>query len=357
MRTAVLVSAPVAPSLAEEVRAGVRPQPDFLALAAALDASLIAPLAPSRAPVGHTARPLRFLRVAWAAFRRRHQYDVLVTDLDRVGLLVALLFRAVGAEQRHVLVCHGSIASAPDLHLARALDLQRHIHRFVCYGPAVARRLRHALGLPAHRVVTVRHAADHRFWHPLPVAPERLLVGAGMLHRDYPTLVRAVGGLDAQVVLAAHSPWVASRRGGVAPDALPPNVRLARCTYRELRDLYARSLLVAVPLVDTHLQAGSLVIYEAMATGRAVVTTETEGQAELDVVRPGETGYRLPPGDVAAWRETLRSLLDHPQEAQRLGQRAREAVEAGLNQEAYVRAMVDIVRAVAAEGRRARVAN
>lgn len=349
MRTAILVSTPFKPDLKAQVAAGLHPKPDFLALAEALDGILITTGAIPKV-LGHSFKAQRIAQSAWAAFQARDRYDVIVSDMDRVGLGLALLFKLVNAPNRHVMICHGKVLHQQDLSIMRAFQLQRYIHRFVCYGPAVAQRLKLALGLPDYRVVTVQHPADHHFWHPLPMASERLIVSAGMLHRDYPTLIDAARPLDVSLILAASSPWVSKKGNRIALEALPANVRLTRCSYLQLRELYARSRFVAIPLDDRFDQSGSLVMYEAMAMGKAVVTTRSEGQTALGILKEGETGFYVAPGDVQAWREVIQLLCGHPEEALRMGQRARAVVEEGLNLDSYVRHMVSIVQSLAAEG-------
>lgn len=350
MRTAILVSAPVKPGLQEQVRAGLHPQQDFFALADALNATLITPMKPDhRRADGGIGKLSDILVPAWTAFRRAGEFDVIVSDIDRVGLALAVFLKLSRSRTRHVLICHGKIVKPNDIRLIRALKLQSHIHRFVCYGPLVARQLKSLLGLPDARVAMINHPADHRFWHPLPVPVEPVIASAGLLRRDYGLLAEAVRGLDVSVVVAAASPWVSSQKPAIGSHAVPPNMRFTRLAYQELRDLYARSLFVAIPLQPSHAQSGSLVMYEAMAMGKAVVATRTDGQAALELIREGETGYYLAPGDTGQWRSTIQYLLAHQAEAAGMGRRNRAIVEGGLNMDAYVRDMMAVVQSLAVE--------
>lgn len=344
MKPAILVSAPLPPKLPAEVREGLRPRPDFLALAEALDATLITPPSASGGFGPVPAKAARIFRAAWTAFQRRHEYDLIITDIERVGLALALLFKLARARNRQVVICHGKIILRQDLALLRALGLRSHIHRFVCYGPLVAQVLQDTLRLPEGRVVTVRHGPDQRFWRPLPVTPEPLIVSAGMLRRDYPTLINAVRGLQVSLVIAAFSPWVNGAGNGVHGGKLPPNVHVTRCSPEDLRRLYGRALFVAVPLQGSRSPAGSLVVYEAMAMGKPVVITRTQGQDSLNVVEEGATGHYMAPGDVEGWRATTARLLSEPEAALRMGTRARATVEQGLNLDAYVQSMVEVVQ-------------
>lgn len=65
-------------------------------------------------------------------------------------------------------------------------------------------------------------------------------------------------------------------------------------------------------------------LLEGMACGLPAVCTRVGGMPE--VVRDGETGFVVPPNDPAAIAERLRWLADHPEDADRMGQRARQHV-------------------------------
>jgi glycosyltransferase involved in cell wall biosynthesis len=67
-----------------------------------------------------------------------------------------------------------------------------------------------------------------------------------------------------------------------------------------------------------------LAVLEAMASATPVVASRTGGVPEI--VRDGETGFLVPPGDVGALRDRIEELLRDPALARRLGRQAREVV-------------------------------
>lgn len=346
MRTAILVSQPINRELEHDAEEGLCPTPDFIALSKALKAKIISPLhSASGKKVGHIGKTLELFSVAWAGFKARNNYDLIISDLDRVGLLLAFLFKLTFTRKHHIIICHGKIANKADLRAIRWLGLQNQIDKFVCYGPNVAGRLAEGLK-SSDKVVTVRHSPDHHFWRPYNTRPERLIVSAGLFRRDYPTLIKAIEGLDVSLVIAADSPWVTDKWTAEGA-SLPPNVRVVKCTYSELRELYARALLIAIPLVNSGAQSGSLVIYEAMAMGKAVAATQTPGQSGLKLIREGETGHYIKPGDVEGWRSVINHLLLHPGEAERMGAEARCVIEKELNIDKYVSEILSVVSVVA----------
>ena len=145
-----------------------------------------------------------------------------------------------------------------------------------------------------------------------------------------------------QVQVAAYSPWM--QRADEPADGQPANVSFTRLPQHELRDLYARSMFVVVPLMQSYYQSGSLVIYEAMAMGKAVITAETQGQKALGLIQDGETGIYYKPGNVLSLRAAIQRLLDNPDEARQMGDAARARVEQELNLDHYVTEITELVQ-------------
>ena len=76
------------------------------------------------------------------------------------------------------------------------------------------------------------------------------------------------------------------------------------------------------------------VVAEAMATGTPVIGSRVGGIPEM--IRDGLTGLLVPPGDEEALAERLRWVLEHPQEAEAMGHRAREFARSFFSPEAYL---------------------
>jgi glycosyltransferase involved in cell wall biosynthesis len=87
-------------------------------------------------------------------------------------------------------------------------------------------------------------------------------------------------------------------------------------------DHMMRSLDIVVH-ASTEPEPFGLVIAEAMACGRALVTSATGGAAEL--VRAGEDALTHRPGNVAELTSAIQVLADDPRARARLGQAARTA--------------------------------
>lgn len=77
------------------------------------------------------------------------------------------------------------------------------------------------------------------------------------------------------------------------------------------------------------------VIMEAMAAGRPVVATAVGGTPEL--VKHGETGFLVPPGNPSALAAAVLRVLEHPNLAFQMGQAGRRRIEQYFTVEKMVR--------------------
>jgi glycosyltransferase involved in cell wall biosynthesis len=371
-RTLLVLSARTDAAAHEAVAAGRWPRKDFLELARALDADVLDLDTLDRNGIRRTVARLTGVAVAQGAlaFARRGSYDSIFCDGEHIGLPLAALLARTRNRPRHVslghlLSTHGKQMFAQVLRPAGGLDLML-LH-------ATTQRVAAAqIGLRSEQTRLIPYGVDMRFWSPRAAATaEPLICSAGLEYRDYTTLAAAVAGLPLRAVLAAGSRW--SRHGGPGGPPLPANVEVTRLDYAALRDLYAAARFVVVPLHDVENQAGVTTILEAMAMGKAVIVSATRGQR--DVVRGrmwtaagasatllgdprvfgagdgGECGIYVPPGDAAALSAAIRHLLDHPNEAARLGAAGRALAARSFSLDRYVAEIAAAVRGLPSPGR------
>lgn len=338
------VSGAVAPDTAEQIARGTRPRADYFELARAFDADIL-DLEEARRSTGRRGRLIErvggpFVLLAWVCFQRRGRYQVIFTDGEQVGLPLAWLFKVLGiggkSHPRHLMIAH-ILSVRKKMLLFDLFRLQSHIDRFFVYSTWQKRFIERRWKVPAEQVVFTPFMVDSRFFAPDQVAPRPtpspMICSAGLESRDYPTLLRAVKGLDLAVTIAAASPW--ARQSDTTRDQeIPANVTVRRFTQFELRQLYADSRFVVMPLYNVDYQAGVTAILEAMAMERAVICSRTPGQT--DVVVDGETGLYVPPGDPQALRTAIEYLLSNPEEAERMGKAGRRRIEQMMNLDHYV---------------------
>lgn len=341
---------------------GERPRKDYVELARALGAVVVDrehmrlrahPAARALArraglPAGQVAE----------AFVNRRRYSTILAWADRLGLPLAALYKATGTRADLVLVSVWLSRGRKAMFLERG-NVQTHLRAIVCYASVQAAIARDRLGVPAEKLHVALQPVDDRFWAPAtrPDSSEAVICSVGWEARDYATLVDACTGLDVTLDLATGSIALSAEKGAVSASprfrsmvtaGLPAWVRTGQYDPRGLRNLYARSRFVVIPTMDVDFDAGVTAIAEAMAMGRAVITTRTRGQ--VDLVRHGETGLYVPPNDPAALRAAITTLLSDPALADRMGRAGRVVAEQELALDRYVDRLAALVRAGSAAG-------
>jgi glycosyltransferase involved in cell wall biosynthesis len=255
--------------------------------------------------------------------------------------------------------------------------VQTHIHAVILHSRHQYDLALNQLRFRPDQIMLLPYQVDPEFWRPIPAAEERLVVSAGLEFRDYPTLFQAVDGLDARLIVGAASHW-SKRKDTTLSAPRPANVEVNSYNYQELRELFSRAAVVAVPVDDVDFQAGITTILEAMAMGKPVIATHTYGQTDViedrrsvtrgtqDRVRPisllrnvadeedvpiEPNGFYVPPKDPEALQRALLFLLDHPEERERLGAAGRRAVERLMTVDLFAERIAHVVDVVLARAR------
>lgn len=203
----------------------------------------------------------------------------------------------------------------------------------------VSRHSAQTLRAPPEKTVVIYGGADPRRFHP-ECADRRsgvLFVGRLTPHKGIDRLIRALPP-DVQLTCvgtAGHDPRPpeSGYRGLLRELAAGRQVKFAgEVADAELPLLYRRAQVFVLPSVHVtcygrHIAISELLglsVLEAMASGTPVVCSRLGGLRE--VVRDGETGFLVTPGDVDELNDRIATLLADPRLAARLGARARELV-------------------------------
>lgn len=141
----------------------------------------------------------------------------------------------------------------------------------------------------------------------------KYFLAVGKTRRDYTTLLEACAKVDAQFRIIAPKE-VAQQT------TIPPNVKFvetssdppdAAISYRELRDWYANSIAVLVPLVeDPEDTSGYTSMLEAIQMRKPIIMTRS-GCLDLNVEELG-VGIFVQPGDSKSWVTALEHYRTKP---------------------------------------------
>jgi glycosyltransferase involved in cell wall biosynthesis len=269
----------------------------------------------------------RWARLAREVQQRRDDYDVIVTWSERLTLSLMTLQSLSHTGKPHVAMMYWF--SRPSVRLPM-LAFAQSLHAIVTWSSAQRRFAIEHLGIAPEKIYLIKHFVDQLFFRPRERTLDTLC-SAGAEMRDYPTLLEALRGTGLPCHIAADHVRVdtlgfarrveTGRLAGLASD----NVTIGKKSLVELRELYARSHFVVVPLQESDTDNGISVILEAMAMGKPVICSRTKGQ--VDVIQEGVTGLFVPVGDAKALRAAMLELWHDPARAEAMGRAARAYVE------------------------------
>ena len=184
-------------------------------------------------------------------------------------------------------------------------------------------------GIPVAAIAPSSEAARARLAAQLGVAPRTRLIGSvGRLNwaKDQATLIRAFGRVhakypDTALVLVGDG----SLRGELEDLAAAEQAADAVHFLGDRDDVHELLGGLDAFALASITEGYSIALLEACAAGLPIVATRVGGNAEI--VRDGERGLLVEPGDPVAFAERLERLLAEPAFARRLGRQGRAWAE------------------------------
>ncbi len=184
-----------------------------------------------------------------------------------------------------------------------------------------------------------------------------LVVSVGRLHakKGFADLVAACArlardGVSFRCVVVGEGEERDALTSAIATAGLGDRIELiGALPHRDVIALIARASVFALPSVrakDDSMDGIPNVILEAFSVATPVISTRLSGIPE--VVRDGETGTLIAPGDAAALAVALRDVLEHPGEHAARAARGRELVAASFDLERNVDAFLAWIAGVPA---------
>jgi glycosyltransferase involved in cell wall biosynthesis len=346
MSLAYLVGAHVKPDMLEGFRSGTKPRPEYFTFLQRNDATLLhlGDLDASRNRLARffVSKNQFSFALSALALAARPRFSAFLTSGEDVGMPLALLALLRARRAPIYVITHGSyFGSGKFRTFVQVLKRTRTVH-FLCLSETLRQRLIREFEVPEDRAHNTSYYLDSDYFssRATPAQPP-IVASVGAANRDYRTLVKAAEPLGVRMKIAADSAWF-KIKVDVQDDVLPPNIELGSFDYAGLRELYAASTFVVVPLYRGKHASGYTAIVEAMAMARPVIATDTEGNS--DFLIHGENGFYVEPGDVEGLRGKMKWLLDNPEQAQAMGQRARARVEQFFSIDAYCARVEAVIR-------------
>jgi len=188
-------------------------------------------------------------------------------------------------------------------------------------------------------------------WHPGGGRAFRLLfVGRLVERKGVEVLVRALARLGdrlpVMLTVIGEGPSESSIRGLVRRLGLSERVTLTgRVDQATLRRAYREADALVLPaIVDVKGDTEGLgvVLLEALRFGLPVIASRAGGIP--DIVRDGDTGWLVAPGDPGALADAIVAVASNPEDVRRRVRRGRDHVEAGFSLGGIVGRLLDCYR-------------
>lgn len=258
------------------------------------------------------------------AFLVRKKYQAVVTWSGRYSIPYAFLLKIFGSSHPHIAMVTW-ISQPKKATLLRFVHT--HIDKIILWSSVQKRFANEFLKIPESKTILVGRRVDQNFWRPANI-PTDMICSSGQEMRDYPTLIKALDGLDIKCHIATgalRGELFDTVKAISAMGELPKNISVGMLPFDELRKLYGRSRFVVIPLRQTDTDNGVTVIEESMAMGKAVICTRTNGQ--VDIIQENVTGIFVPPYDPKALRDAILYLWNNPEIAKKMGEEGRKHIE------------------------------
>jgi glycosyltransferase involved in cell wall biosynthesis len=178
--------------------------------------------------------------------------------------------------------------------------------------------------VPDSRIEVNQFGVDTEFWKPDNGNENYVLSVGNDERRDYDLLIKVAREVNQNFKIV-------TRR--TIEGAIPPNVEIIKggwheqsLTDEDLRSLYQKASIVVIPLKNSPQPSGQSVCLQAMACGKAVILTHTDGLWSEEMMRDNENVIFVPPADQNALLHAIKQLARNSAKRNRIGSSARETV-------------------------------
>ena len=294
-----------------------------------LSPSILGPLARRSIPIVQTMHDYKLLCPVYT-FRSRGE----VCERCKAGRYWNAVVRRCNADSLPL-----SLTSAAEAAVHRALHSYRHVHVFHC--PSLfemSKMLEH--GVPRERLAFVPHFVDASAYVPsFGGGTYALFAGRLSEEKGLFTLLEAhrrTPGL--RLVIAGDGPLREALEARVSGEQRERLTFAGHLSGEAYDRAWAEAACLVLP--SEWYEVRPMVIHEASARGKAVVTTRLGTIPEI--VEDGVTGLLVPPGAPDALGKAMLSLVDDPPRAGAMGRAGRAAMETLYSPHAHLAAMLDV---------------
>jgi hypothetical protein len=335
---------------AVDAQRGLRPGHVMRDLRLEIVATTYGPSADRILPIDRARATLICTPAQWALARQLAERlgpdDVVYCNGEDIGIPLAALCKGRADRPRMAIFFHS--ANRPRVRaMLRLFGLRKAIDVFVSNTTPQFEQLRQSVGnLPQQRWCYLPEQTDTDFFSPGPPTPGKrrpMIASVGLEKRDYRILAQVTADRHLDVRISGFSSDVRPLRKSF-PDVMPTNMKRGFYEWPDLVQLYRDADIVVISLFESLDSAGITTLMEAMACGRPIICTRTQGLA--DYLGDNDVVATVEPGDVVGLDAAIGRLLADPQAALQMGERARARAVRGHSSRPYVEALAGLLRSM-----------
>lgn len=303
----------------------------------------------------HFASSIRFsLYNFFEIIRCKEPYDLLY-GTSFYGLELIIFLRAFGLYRKPIAIWHHQAVVRNSNKLKNLVSrfYYRGIDQMFFFSQTLIEDSLKSGKVNAGQLHLIHWGADLDFYdylrQHLPAAneeePEKTFITTGKENRDFTTLLKAfaetglpldvfttpaAGDKNYELLLKKYIPYTNIRihfTSGIIPHKLATEV--------------AHSKVVVICCLDNPYTVGLTTLVEAFALGLPVICSRNP-KFQMDIEKEG-TGIYVDYNDTEGWKQAIRYLYTHPEEAQQMGANGRKLAEREYNLEHYSRELSQIL--------------
>ena len=270
----------------------------------------------------HTYKRWKDTLVAtWKVLSCRKHYDVLYAT-HTYGIEPVILLRALRLYRHPIVVWHHQpiVKAKSPLREALARIFYRGMSHMIFFSDKLMQDSLLSEKADASRMSVVHWGADLEYYTSLPASPQPSFISTGKELRDYETLLLAFRETGLPLTL-----FVEKKRQAYIESLHPSeNIEIHygdRPIPHEIAQMVAQSRCVCICCQRSNYTVGLTTVVEALAIDLPILCTRNP-QMPMDIEAEG-CGFWIEAGDVEGWKEKLRYIADHPEEAEAMGRRGR----------------------------------
>jgi len=181
----------------------------------------------------------------------------------------------------------------------------RHIDKLVCHSSSEKNYYLAQFGVDLNnRVIFCKLGEGLPLGKREEPADDRYFFSGGSSNRDYRTLVKAFTGIKERLIIAC-------KPENIDNTDIPENVTVKFDAYgSDFINLISGAYAVILPIADSNVSSGQLVLLNAMRFGKSTIVTS--GNCMRDYIRR-EYAIEVPPNSVEKLKESVISLAENPE--------------------------------------------